>query len=403
MRSRWRGRGVAAAVAIGALSAGLVASAGAGADDQATVKAGSGKGGVKLSSIGSFSEPVYATGAPGRKNRKLLFVVEKAGTVRVVRKGKTLSKPFISIGNRVSREGERGLLSIAFDPGYAKNGRFYLYFTGKNGDIRVAQGRRSGKRNVVARSGLRRVIQIPHREFSNHNGGTVAFGPDGNLWLGTGDGGSGCNPSGSAQSLNSLLGKLLRITPKAKGGYSIPSGNPFVGRPGRDEIYAYGLRNPFRFSFDRAGNTITIGDVGQGELEEIDHETLGSARGANFGWAVREGLAPANCGAPPSGGPFERPIFQYRHSGRGFTGCSIIGGLIVRDQRLKSLRGRYLYTDLCNGQLRSLVPQPNGAKGDRALGPEVNSAAAISQGRGKKVYVSSVRTGDVSRIDPARR
>ena len=393
---------VVALVAIAAATVGVAASSGAGAGT-AAARAGSGTGGVMLRDLGDFEAPVYAAAAPGRRNRDLLFVVEQGGTIRVLRDGRELARPFLDISSRISNTGERGLLSIAFDPRYARNRRFYLYYTGLNGDIRVSQMRRSLGRNVVAEPGsMRKVIQIPHRENSNHNGGQVAFGPDGNLWLGTGDGGSACDPPANAQSSSSLLGKLLRIKPRRHGGYSIPKDNPFRGRPGADEIYALGLRNPFRFSFDEATRTIAIGDVGQGSQEEVDYETLRGARGKNFGWNYWEGFARSGCPSSPPAPPAnnELPIFSYLHSGGGFTGCSITGGLVVRDRRLPTLRGRYLYSDFCNGQLRSLIPEKGQATDDRPLGPTMPTPTSFTEGRRHRIYATSLE-GDVYRLVPA--
>ena len=194
-------------------------------------------GGVKLTDLGNFDSPVHTATAPGKSNRRLLFVVEQGGAVKVIRKGRVLKRPFFDISDRIASGGEQGLLSIAFSPDYARTRRLYAYYTGLNGDIRVSQLRRSKQSKVKADpKSLRKVIQIPHRDAPNHNGGQVAFGPDGNLWLGTGDGGGSCDSDGNSQSKSSLLGKLLRISPSKRGGYTIPGGNPFSQRrgPGRD-------------------------------------------------------------------------------------------------------------------------------------------------------------------------
>jgi glucose/arabinose dehydrogenase len=238
------------------------------------------------------------------------------------------------------------------------------------------------------------VIDIPHRANSNHNGGQLQF--LGNLlYFGTGDGGSGGDPPNNAQNRDSLLGKLLRIDPRPSGGqpYSIPRQNPFVGRPGRDEIYSYGLRNPFRFSFDTgtAGRArIAIGDVGQDRFEEIDYATVGAASGANFGWDALEGFGPyagANSGTPDPGGTL-KPIFAYSHDRGG--SCSVIGGYVVHDRRLPSLRGRYVYADLCEGRLRSLVPHLHGAGKERKLGLTVSEPSCFGEDGGGRIYVCSL-------------
>ena len=392
---------------MGALSAALALAA-IGASAHAGSPSPTRAGGVSLTDLGQFDSPVYAATAPGKKNRKLLFVVEQGGTVRVIRDGHVLDRPFLDISDRISSGGERGLLSIAFDPDYAKNRRLYAYYTGMEGEIRVSLLRRSTNSNVTVNpSSMRKIISIPHPVNANHNGGEVAIGPDGDLWMGTGDGGSACDPPENAQNTDSLLGKLLRIKPGRHGGYSIPGDNPFAKGPGADEIYAYGLRNPFRFSFDPKTGTIAIGDVGQNVYEEIDYLSVEDALGANFGWDAFEGNerldlsgCPSDTSTPPPPDPVF-PIHVYAHSGGDFSGCAIIGGLVVRDPRLKSLDGRYLYSDSCNGELRSLVPKAGESSGDAAVGPSVGSPTSFTEGRGHRVYVTAL-DGHVYRLDPAK-
>ncbi|GIK76802.1 MAG: hypothetical protein BroJett022_04920 [Actinomycetes bacterium] len=361
---------------------------------------GNGAGGAALTRIASFEEPVYTAFAPGRANRKRLFVVEREGVVRVVSGGRVLRRPFLDISDSVeSGFAEQGLLSIAFDPGYVGNRRFYAYYTAGDGAITVARfKRRKGALRADPGSG-RTVISVPHSAAPNHNGGQVGFGPDGHMWLGTGDGGDSCDPQGNALDTGSLLGKLLRIDPRPGGGYTVPADNPFVGRAGADEIYSYGLRNPFRFSFD--GERIAIGDVGQNAWEEVDYTTLAAARGANFGWDAFEGFAPEPCGTEPIAAT-TLPIHAYPHESGSpgtFTGCSIIGGPVVRDRRLPTLYGRYLYSDFCAGGLRSLVPAAGGAAGDRDLGPRVAKISSITAGRRGRVYLTSL-LGELYRLDP---
>jgi glucose/arabinose dehydrogenase len=356
-------------------------------------------GGVALKRIGSFDEPVYVAGAPGF--RDLLFVVEQPGKVVVLRKGHRLKRPFLDIQGLVNAGGERGLLSIAFPPDYRQSRRFYVYYTDAQGDIRVDEfKRRSATR--AARGSRRAVIDIPHRENSNHNGGQLQFLGD-LLYLGTGDGGSGGDPPNNAQNKESLLGKLLRIDPRPSGGrpYTVPADNPFVGRPGRDEIYSYGLRNPFRFSFDTVSARqprIAIGDVGQNRFEEVDYTTVAAASGANFGWDAFEGFAPyteENSGTPDPGGTV-KPIFSYGR-GRGGGSCTIIGGYVVRDRNLPSLYKRYVYADLCEGELRSLIPHLNRATGDRKLGLAVSTPSSFGEDTRGRLYVTSLE-GPVYRL-----
>jgi len=351
--------------------------AGGGATGQAAANRG-----VALRRVGNFDSPVYVTGAPGFP--QLLFVVEQGGRVRVLRGGKTLPGAFLDISALVSFEGERGLLSIAFPPDYERSGRFYVYYTDGQGDIRVDEFKRQSATRA-ARGSRRAVIEIPHRANSNHNGGQLAFLGD-LLYLGTGDGGSGGDPPNNAQNRDSLLGKLLRIDPR---------------RPGaRPEIYSYGLRNPFRFSFDTTTASqprIAIADVGQDRFEELDYLPVAAAKGANFGWDAFEGFSRYrgdNSGTADPGGTV-KPIFVYGRD----RGCTIIGGYVVRDPRLPSLRGRYVYADLCEGELRSLVPHLRRASGDRKLGLAVSTPSSFGEDARGRVYVASLE-GPVFRLVP---
>jgi len=355
-------------------------------------------GGVALKKVGTFDSPVYVTAAPGFP--KLLFVVEQPGRIAVVKGGRRAGI-FLDLRDLVNYGGERGLLSVAFPPDYARSKRFYVYYTDSAGSIQIDEFRRRSA--TRAASGSRRpVITIPHPVNSNHNGGQLQF-LDNLLYFATGDGGSGGDPPNNAQNKNVLLGKLLRIDPRASGGkpYSVPASNPFVGRPGRDEIYSYGLRNPFRFSFDTAHGQprIAIGDVGQNEFEELDYTTVARADGANFGWDALEGFSQysdENSGTPDPGGTV-KPIFAYPHSRGG--SCSIIGGYVARDPRLRSLRGRYVYADLCEGQLRSLVPHLKRASDDRKLRLRVASPTSFGEDLRHRLYVTSLE-GPVYRLVP---
>jgi glucose/arabinose dehydrogenase len=359
----------------------------------------SGAGRLALKRIGHFEAPVYVAGAPGFPH--LLFVVEQPGRVDVLRNGRRLGRPFLDISGLVSYEGERGLLSIAFPPDYRRNRRFYVYYTDGAGNIRIDEFKaRTATR--AAQASRRSVIQIPHPVNANHNGGQMQF--LGNLlYFGTGDGGSAGDPPNNAQSKDSLLGKLLRIDPRPSGGqpYSIPPDNPFVGQPGRDEIYSYGLRNPFRFSFDTVSASqprIAIGDVGQNRFEELDYTTVAAARGANFGWDAFEGFAPyreENSGTPDTGRT-TKPIMAYSHTRDGGS-CSIIGGYVVHDPRLRQLRNRYIYTDYCSGQLRSLIPHLHRAARDHRLGLSIPSPTSFGEDTKGHIYICS-QEGAVYRL-----
>jgi glucose/arabinose dehydrogenase len=346
---------------------------------------------VGLKRVGRFDRPVYVTGPP--RAPKLLYVVDQPGKIEVVRHGHHLRRPFLDIRSRVSFDfGERGLLSMALAPNYPKVKRFYVYYTNNEGNIEVDEFKRGSLTRARHRS-RRKVIEIPHPSWGNHNGGQLQF--LGNLlYFGTGDGGSGGDPRNNAQNTAKLLGKLIRIDPRNPPGprrFKVPASNPFVGRPGRDLIFAYGLRNPFRFSFDTISASrprIAIGDVGQNASEEVDYETLGGASGANFGWDAWEGFSLYHgdwSGTPDPGGTTQ-PIFAYDHG----RGCAIIGGYVVRDRHLPGLRGRYVYTDNCNGTLRSLSPHLRRAGDDRSLGISLPSPTSFGEdGRGR-LYVTTL-------------
>jgi glucose/arabinose dehydrogenase len=322
-------------------------------------------------------------------------VVERRGRVVALRDGEPAGT-FLDIRGFVSTGGERGLLSIAFPPDYESSRRFYVYYTDRNGNIEVDHFRRSPDSAVEAIPDSRvQIITIPHPGASNHNGGTAAFGPDGKLYVATGDGGV---RSRNAQDRGSLLGKLLRIDPQptARRAYRIPNGNPYRGRGGENEIFAVGLRNPFRFSFDRRKPVISIADVGESRFEEVDYLRLSRARGANFGWPAFEGRARRGGGV--SGRAHDPPMHVYATAG---GNCAITGGVTVRDDALKSLRGRYLYADHCAGELRSFRPELRGndSRADRALGPDVSSPVAFGEDGDGHVYVASL-DGPVYRLAP---
>jgi glucose/arabinose dehydrogenase len=345
--------------------------------------------GVKL---GTFDRPMYVAQAPGEP--RLVFVVEQSGRIRLIENGATVAKPFLDIRDKVLAPGddpggyvERGLLSIAFPPDFQTSRRFYVYFTNNDGNIEIDEFRRSAARPRRANPNTRRrVIVIPHPNFANHNGGTIQFAPGGLLFAATGDGGGVTQQMGrQARDLHSLLGKVIRINPLPKGAreYRNPNTNPYVGRAGRDEIFAYGLRNPFRFSL--GDGRITIGDVGQFEWEEVNVLPLSDARGANFGWPRYEGNHVF--GGPEGPDPVTFPMVEYSHS----RGCAVIGGYVVRDPRLPSLQGRYLYGDHCDEKLRSFVPHVDTqtATGDSPIGVNAPSLNGFGQGLGGQIYYAA--------------
>jgi glucose/arabinose dehydrogenase len=293
-----------------------------------------------------FGSPVYLAQAPGDAR---LFVVEQAGIVRPIVNGKP-GPALLDIRSKVTAGGEQGLLSVAFHPGYAKNGRLFVYYTDRSGDQTIWEYKAGpGARKV--KGGARQIMRMDD-QFANHNGGLLLFGPDGFLYTGTGDGGGGGDPLHSGQRLDTLLGKLLRIdVDRSAGGkhYAIPDDNPFRGTAGaRGEIYAYGLRNPWRFSFDRKTGALWIGDVGQNAYEEVDYAPKGKARGLNFGWNTFEARhAFAGGDALRAGSKHTPPVAEYPHD----AGCSVTGGYAYRGDAIPALRGQYLYADYCSARL----------------------------------------------------
>ncbi len=352
---------------------------------------------ARLVSVGKFAAPVYVTSPPADASR--LFVVERAGTIQVLRNG--TRKKFLDISAKTTTEVERGLLSMAFAPDYATSRRFYVYYTTNGGDIRIEEYRRSASNADTADpSSARPLLTIEHSTFPNHNGGQLQFGPDGFLYAGTGDGGAAGDPFRNGQNTGTLLGKLLRIDPRNGSPYAVPAGNPFDS-----PVYDYGLRNPYRFSFDRKTGDLIIGDVGQDLHEEIDFRAAGSPGGANFGWSCREGksvytsTSDPKCSATTNPPSYVAPVLDYPHSG---GGCSIIGGYVVRDPTLTTLNGRYVYGDLCTSKLRSVdLARPSG---DRAVTTNVTlpGSGLVSFGEDSHgcVYVVSI-AGPVYRMQPA--
>jgi glucose/arabinose dehydrogenase len=353
-----------------------------------------GAGAANLQLLGTFEKPIYVTSAPDHPNR--LFVVERKGEIKEVKKGG--SSTFANLSTKVSCcAGEQGLLSIALAPDFATSRRLYVDYTGEGGEIHVAELQEGGG-GTAPLSSLRDVLTIPHPGAANHNGGQLQFGPEGDLFISTGDGGGSDDQFHNSQDLESLLGKILRIDPLESGGhpYTIPPGKPFSA-PDREEIWAYGLRNPFRFSFDSGTGDLLIADVGQSAREEVDQakasEELGP--GANYGWNCREGRIAGPATDPECAGKplseFTEPIFDYPHEDEGGAfGCAIIGGYVVRDPSLGDLYGRYLYGDLCVGQLRSLdltASPPD--RDDRSEGLEVANLNSFGEDAAGRIYVVS--------------
>jgi glucose/arabinose dehydrogenase len=289
-----------------------------------------------------------------------LFVIGQTGKIVIVSGGK-VAGTFLDISGRMSCCGERGLLGLAFHPQFASNGRFFVRYTDPAGDIRISEFHVSSDPNKADATSERILLTIPHPNFGNHNGGRIVFGPDGYLYIGTGDGGSGGDPNNHGQSLATLLGKMLRINvdqTSAGKPYSIPASNPFVGRSGAlPEIFAYGLRNPYSFSFDRLNGDLWIGDVGQDLWEEVDRAraSVGGGNGLDFGWSVMEGN---HCYKPSSGcstAGLTLPLAEYGHGNNDSVGCAIIGGYVYRGTANPDLYGRYFFGDECSGHIWDVI------------------------------------------------
>jgi hypothetical protein len=370
-----------------------------------------------LEPIGKFKQPIFVTSDPANAER--LLVAEREGVVDEVLPGAVA--PIADLRSLVTCcEVERGLLSIAPAADFNSSGRFYAAYTGTpaaggaEGDVHID----SFRPNPAGGAPIREpILSVGHALNANHNGGQLQFGPDGHLYISLGDGGGGGDPLGSGQDTEVLLGKILRIDPHPGQSptYSIPAGNPFASGPGRDEVWAYGLRNPWRFSFDRATGDTVIADVGQDTREEIDFApSLGTGiaggAGANYGWNCREGfIAYPNPGpACASASGLTDPVFDYPHEDPGdgsASGCSIIGGYVVRDPTLGDLYGRYLYSDFCAGEIRSLVlpSVPGGrASGDRSEGLAVGKPSSFGEDACGRLYVASDE-GTVYRLVGATR
>jgi hypothetical protein len=375
---------------------------------------------VTLQRIARLREPVYLTQPPGQDAR--LYVVQKRGAVRVIANDRLIGRPFLDIHQLVRHNGpggDPGMAAIAFPPDYARTGVFYVSYNDRQDNLQVAEFRRSADNPLVADPTSRRPILTIPEPTEAHHGGLIVFGPDGYLYLGTGDGGPAGDPAGNAQNLDLLLGKLLRIDPvppstaatntaAGQTPYTIPPDNPFVGRHGRDEIWAYGLRNPRRFSFDRPTKTIAIGDVGNDRYEEINYLPIGRSRGANFGWPAFEGFA-------AFGGGITRkdtvlPALAYPHH----PGCAVTGGYVVRDPRLARIRGReivgdYMFADYCTGKLYGFRPRLGRRAGkQRSFRFNIRYLSSLGIDNAGQIYVLTERglergsKGSVYRLVPFR-
>lgn len=334
---------------------------------------------------GGFESPVDIQNAGDGSGR--LFIVEQAGRIRILQNGQTLEPPFLDITDRVNDRGnEQGLLGLAFHPDFERNGFFYVNYTQAGGDTVIARFTASG--NAADPNSEMRLLEVA-QPFPNHNGGGLAFGPDGYLYIALGDGGSGGDPHGNGQSLNTLLGKILRIDVNGGEPYAIPPDNPFG-----NEIFHYGLRNPWRFSFDALTGDLWIGDVGQGAFEEIDFLPARTPGGVNFGWNRFEGFHDYTAGDIPEN--YRPPLFEYSHS----EGCSVIGGYVYRGS-MPEWRGVYFYGDFCSGKVWGALHHVFGADAEEWLstvlfetGAQITSFGVDEAG---EVYLAD-RNGSILRL-----
>lgn len=340
--------------------------------------------GVRLVKVASgFERPTSVTNAGDGSGR--VFVVEQGGLVRVMRDGQVQPQPFLDLHSLTRAGGERGLLGLAFDPKFGQNGRLFVDYTNQNGDTVIARYTAKGDRADPNSAKILLTIQQP---YSNHNGGQLAFGPDGYLYVGMGDGGSAGDPHNNAQNLNSLLGKLLRIDVSGDA-YTVPKDNPFAGKAGaRGEVFAYGLRNPWRFSFDKQG--LFIADVGQNKYEEIDFLPAGSAGGENYGWRLKEAGA---CYQPASNcekAKLQDPILQYGHA----RGNSVTGGYVYRGGAVPELKGKYVYADFGSGTVWTATRDGNTWKSSKLMDTGHN-ISTFGENEAGELYLADYGSGDL--------
>ncbi|GAB3684416.1 PQQ-dependent sugar dehydrogenase [Actinocorallia lasiicapitis] len=341
-------------------------------------------GKIALRKVAELDQPV---GLAVRKGDPTLYVIEQPGRVRTISGGKAVQAPVLDLTGQVGSGGERGLLGIAFAP---DGKHVYLDYTNKQGDTEVVEYKVTGNGAFDADS--RRLVLTQKQPYANHNGGQLAFDKAGLLYIGLGDGGSGGDPQGNGQNLGTFLGKILRIDPRGARPYKVPPSNPFVGKAGaKPEIWAYGLRNPWRFSFDAQTGDLWIGDVGQDSYEEVDFQPAASKGGENYGWNLREGGHPFK-NAHPAG---VEPVLEYKL--KVDNACSVIGGYVYRGQELVNLTGRYLYADFCAGWIKAVELADGKVSGQWELAKGLNTVAAFGQDGDRELYVLSL-DGSVSKL-----
>ncbi|MFF7802733.1 PQQ-dependent sugar dehydrogenase [Streptomyces olivaceus] len=340
---------------------------------------------IALTEVASATNPTAGAAGPGGT----VWIAERAGTVRVLSDG-GLGEPVLDISDETTTDGERGLLGLAFDPDLA---HLYISFTDLEGTSTIDE---FAVQDGTVQQDTRRTVLTQEQPETNHNGGDIKFGPDGYLYVAFGDGGGGGDPDGNGQKLDTLLGKLLRIDPQGGDPYAIPEDNPFAGDPdARGEIWSYGLRNPWRFSFDAGSGDLLIGDVGQSEWEEIDWAPADSKGGENYGWSQMEGTHPFRGGTEPDN--HVSPVHEYDRTG---LGCSVTGGYVYRGDAVEDLVGQYVYSDYCDGTLRSLEIENGAVTAENDLGVNGGEVVSFAQDADGELYVLAIG-GTVSRVDPA--
>jgi glucose/arabinose dehydrogenase len=348
---------------------------------------------LRLSEVASgLKNPLYLTSPSGDPR---LFIVEQAGRIRIVENGKLLSTPFIDIAGKVKSGGEQGLLSVAFHPDYAKNGFLYVNYTDKNGDTRIERYQVASNSDRADPDSAKLLLKI-EQPYANHNGGLNLFGHDGMLYIGMGDGGAAGDPHGNGQNLKTLLGKMLRIDVNKGDPYAIPSDNPFAGRKdARAEIWAYGLRNPWRYAFGRKENLLYIADVGQNKIEEIN-VVPAAQKGLNYGWNILEGSSCFSLLFSPSckKSGLVLPVLEYDHD----QGCSVIGGFVYRGRAIPELAGHYFYSDYCTGFLKSFIYTNGKATEQRTWNVgEIGNVLSFGEDAAGELYILSDK-GSVYRL-----
>jgi len=346
--------------------------------------------------LDGLNKPLFLAHAGDGSGRK--FIVSQAGTIQIWKGDQLLPQPFLDISDRISPQAlgsgysERGLLGLAFHPHYAENGYFYVNYTDLDGNTVIARYQVSSNPDQADPQSEVKLIQV-QQPYPNHNGGMMVFGPDGYLYIGLGDGGSAGDPQGHAQSLDTLLGKILRIDVDGGTPYAIPPGNPFASVGSKPEIWAYGLRNPWRFSFDASTGDLYIGDVGQDQWEEIDFQAAGSPGGENYGWNFREATHSYQ-GTPSAGLSLVEPVAEYSHA----DGCSVTGGVVYRGVNLPEWQGVYVYGDYCSGRVWGLLRGPDGTWQSQVLFETGLSISSFGSDESGEIYLTALGQGQLYQL-----